>query len=85
MKRLVSEKEYFSDHEMKARDPLLYEEMVGQHLTEDEVMEQAQDSNMELSNVLFKHIESIHNNELYAKQRLLEVSLSHESRVDRIY
>jgi len=39
LKKLVKEGNYFSENEMKSRNPLLYDQLVGQHMTEDEHME----------------------------------------------
>ena len=77
MKRLVGLGEYFSDDEMKRRDPLLYEEMVGQYLTSDEIQSQAElaTSDGNLSSVLLKHLQSMQNNELYERQ--VENQVSH--------
>ncbi|KAK9507517.1 hypothetical protein O3M35_007357 [Rhynocoris fuscipes] len=36
LRRMVEEGDYFSDLEMKRRNPLLYEELVGQYLTNEE-------------------------------------------------
>ena len=36
LKRMVDEGSYFSDAEMKKRNPFLYDQMIGQHLTEKE-------------------------------------------------
>ncbi|KAK2166046.1 hypothetical protein LSH36_43g05040 [Paralvinella palmiformis] len=68
MKELVTGGVYFSDCEMKSRDPLLYEQMVGQYLTEEEILAEVQKHDGAISSVLFDHIEIMYNNELYAKQ-----------------
>lgn len=68
MKELVAGGVYFSDREMKSRDPLLYEQMVGQYLTEEEVLIEVQKHDGAISSVLFDQIEIMYNNELYAKQ-----------------
>lgn len=39
LKRMVDEKSYFSDAEMKKRNPFLYDQMIGRHLTEKERMD----------------------------------------------
>ena len=82
MRRLEALGEYFSDEEMKRRDPLLYEDMIGQHLTDDDVQTMiAADKEMNdhaLSDVLLKHIQIMQNNELYQRQKDAEV-LIHES------
>ena len=73
MKELVEKGEYFSDRELKSRDPLLYEQMVGHYLTYDEQQKQVEENDGSIASVLMQHIESIHNNELYAKQVDLQV------------
>ncbi|XP_073989213.1 coiled-coil domain-containing protein 97 isoform X2 [Rhodnius prolixus] len=40
LRRLVEEGDYFSDFEMKRRNPLMYEELVGQYLTDEERIQQ---------------------------------------------
>lgn len=61
--------EYFTEEAMKARDPLLYEEMIGQYLTKEERCLKAEDAMSKdefvLSNFLMKHIEQIQENNLY--------------------
>ncbi len=63
-----------SDEEMKARDPLLYEQMVGQYLSEDEVKELVDKSDLRLSNILIKHMDIVQNNIVYDLQKQVEVS-----------
>ena len=36
MRKLIEDGKYFSDHEMNERNPLLYEQMIGQYLTDEE-------------------------------------------------
>jgi len=77
MRRLEALGEYFSDEEMKQRDPLLYEDMIGQHLTDDDVKTMlAADERMKdhaLSEVLLQHIQVMQNNELYERMKDAEV------------
>ena len=73
LKKLESQGNYFSDEEMKERDPLLYERMVGQYLTEEEVSAQIDKTNLSFSNILLTHIQVQQNNELYKQQQ--EVSM----------
>lgn len=69
--------DYFSDNEMKRRDPLLYEDMIGQHLTdEDAKAMMTVDETMKdhvLSEVLLQHMQAMQNNELYEKLKDAEV------------
>ncbi|XP_068435092.1 coiled-coil domain-containing protein 97 [Clinocottus analis] len=41
---LQSEGEYFSEEQMRIREPLLYEQYIGQYLTDDEVLERSQEA-----------------------------------------
>ncbi len=75
MKELLEAGTYFSDEEMKSRDPLLYEQMVGQHLSEDEIQTQASQCDGSLSGLLMQHIEALHNTELYKVQVDKEVCI----------
>jgi hypothetical protein len=71
MRRLEIGGEYFSEEEMKRRDPLLYEEMIGQFLTDEEAVSLAQtgtSSDTQLSQLLLKHLQVMQNNELYKQQ-----------------
>ena len=74
MKKLMEGGDYFSDDTMKHRDPLLYEQMVGQHLTEDEVAAQIDKSDLTFSSILLSHIQMQYDNVLYNRQRDVEVS-----------
>lgn len=40
LQQLISASEYFSDEQMRARDPLMYEHYVGQYQSEEEIMSQ---------------------------------------------
>jgi len=77
MRQLEAAGDYFSDEEMKRRDPLLYEDMIGQHLTDDDAMAMLTvDESMKdhaLSEVLLQHIQVMHNNKLYEQQKEAEV------------
>ena len=74
MKKLVEGGDYFSDETMKHRDPLLYEQMVGQYLTEDEVAASIDKSDLTFSSILMSHIQMQYDNVLYNRQRDIEVS-----------
>ena len=77
MKRLVEQGEYFEDELLKERDPLLYEQMVGQHLDGAEINAMVNKSDLRFSTILLTHLDIIRNNELYEKQKEIEVSLRH--------
>ena len=73
MKKLVAEGEYFSDEELKYRDPLLYEQMVGQYLTDEEVTALVNKSDLRFSTILIQNLQMIQNNEIYERQKNQEV------------
>ncbi|XP_014251971.1 coiled-coil domain-containing protein 97 [Cimex lectularius] len=60
LRQLCTEGEYFSDMEMKRRNPLLFEELVGQYLTDkerSELEENTQPSDKSFSSIFFNIIE----------------------------
>ena len=79
MRQLEAAGDYFSDEEMKCRDPLLYEDMIGQHLTDEDVSAMLTvDKTMEdhaLSEVLLQHIQVMQNNKLYEQLKAAEVCM----------
>ncbi|XP_064603029.1 coiled-coil domain-containing protein 97-like isoform X2 [Liolophura sinensis] len=72
MKSMVECGEYFSDAEMKWRDPYLYEQMIGQHLTEQERQAEIDKSDLSFSNILMKHLSQQEENQLYRNLRDME-------------
>uniref|UniRef100_A0A3P9IIS5 Coiled-coil domain containing 97 n=1 Tax=Oryzias latipes TaxID=8090 RepID=A0A3P9IIS5_ORYLA len=44
LRALQKEGKYFSEEEMRRREPLLYEQYIGQYLTDDEVIERSQEA-----------------------------------------
>lgn len=73
MQQLLSEGEYFSEDEMKYRDPFLYEQMVGQYLTDDELGEKVDKTDLRFSTILLKHIDIIQEHSVYDQQKETEV------------
>lgn len=69
MRRLILEGEYFSVEEMKRRDPLLFEEMIGKYQTNEDVAEAVATADLSLSEVLLRHLQAVQNNELYEQQQ----------------
>lgn len=47
LRALQREGEYFSEEQMRIREPLLYEQYIGQYLTDDEVLERSQEAMQE--------------------------------------
>lgn len=83
MQELDTGGEYFSEDEMKRREPLLYEQMVGQYLTEEEQkqkMEEGVDrSDLKLSTILMKHMDDMQEKTLYKHQKDREECQEEES------
>ena len=75
MQQLLTEGDYFSEDEMKYRDPYLYEQLVGQYLTDDEINDKVDKTDLRFSTILLKHIDIIQENELYQGQKDTEVIL----------
>ncbi|XP_037647608.1 coiled-coil domain-containing protein 97 [Sebastes umbrosus] len=44
LRALQTEGEYFSEEQMRTREPLLYEQYIGQYLTDEEVLERSQEA-----------------------------------------
>ncbi|KAM9784582.1 coiled-coil domain-containing protein 97 [Syngnathus typhle] len=44
LRALQKEGQYFSEEQMRTREPLLYEQYIGQYLTDDEVIERSQEA-----------------------------------------
>lgn len=76
MKVLIEEGEYFGDEELKHRDPLLYEQMVGQYLDDNEINAQVDKSDLRFSSILLKNLDMTQNNALYRSQVEMEVLFS---------
>ncbi|XP_023153218.2 coiled-coil domain-containing protein 97 [Amphiprion ocellaris] len=47
LRALQKEGQYFSEEEMRMREPLLYEQYIGQYLTDEEVMERSQEARLD--------------------------------------
>ena len=74
MQKLMVQGSYFSDTEMKGRDPLLYEQMIGQYLTQEEQQRDSVDpSEMRLSSMLMQFMEMKQNNAIRDLQQEREV------------
>ncbi|KAK0056967.1 coiled-coil domain-containing protein 97 [Biomphalaria pfeifferi] len=76
LKFLMDEGEYFSEDEMKWRDPLLYAQMIGQYESESEVtekMEQEIDkSDLKFSTILLKHMDNLTNKQHFEMLKEME-------------
>lgn len=74
MKKLEDEGEYFSEEEMKYRDPYLYEQLIGQYITDEEAQKKIDKSDLRFSTILLKHMDQLDENALYNKEKEKEVS-----------
>lgn len=75
MHRMIADEDcsYFDEHEMMARQPLLYDHLVGQYMTDTEKKVRDNfDPNTEFSGVLMEGISQQHIKELQQKQRQAE-------------
>ncbi|XP_047663843.1 coiled-coil domain-containing protein 97 isoform X2 [Tachysurus fulvidraco] len=77
LRALQKEGQYFSEEQMRFREPLLYEQYIGQYLSEEEILQRSEEamqkSNMGLSDLL---INSYHEKEL---QKRLQEEQSREN------
>lgn len=77
MQKMIADDDnpYFSEQEMMAREPLLYEHLVGQYLTDTEKkIRDNYDPNIEFSGVLLEGIAKRHIDELRNRQQVEEFS-----------
>ena len=58
---------------MKSRDPLLYEQLIGQYVGTEEAQSKVDSNNLGFSSVLLDHVQALQNNELYNLQKVAEV------------
>lgn len=75
MKELISEGEYFSEEEMKYREPYLYDQLIGQYLTQEEVQAKVDKSDLTFSNILLKHIDQLDENVRFGYAKDVEVCI----------
>lgn len=69
MKKLEHDGEYFSEEEMKYRDPFLYEQLIGQFITEEEAQKMIDKSDLRFSTILLKHMDNMEEKELYKMEK----------------
>ncbi|GFN83848.1 coiled-coil domain-containing protein 97-like [Plakobranchus ocellatus] len=93
LQELVAGGEYFSEEEMKWRDPLLFDQMVGQYLDESEREERAEAeidrSDLKFSTILLKHMDTQATKQFYdvlkeREEEQLEESESESSDEDEV-
>ena len=74
LKELMDSSDYFSEEEMRNRNPLLYEHYIGQYLSEEErqLLDGGVSSDMTLSGMIMKKIELDRRSELLSRQQEVE-------------
>lgn len=74
LQQMIKENSYFSEKEMMSREPLLYDQLVGQYMTETErkIRDNFNENEMEFSDILMEGICKNHVNELRKKQEMDE-------------
>ncbi|CAB3362671.1 Hypothetical predicted protein [Cloeon dipterum] len=84
LKKLVKESTYFSDTEMKSRNPLLYDQLVGQNMTEEESLERdrANFQNMTLATFLMARFDKEEEAKLHQRQQENEDAVTEETEED---
>ena len=81
LKELMDRGSYFSEEEMRNRNPLLFEHYVGQYLSEEErqQLDGSTSSDMTLSGMILKKMELDRRSELLSEQRDVEAGQIEES------
>ena len=81
LKELMDSSSYFSEEEMRNRNPLLYEHYIGQYLSEEErqLLDNDISSDMTLSGMILKKMELDRRSELLSRQQELEAGQIVES------
>lgn len=74
LQQLQNETDYFSEKQMMHRNPLLYEQLVGQYLTEDEIRERdgIDNENLNLLTMILDTVDRNHMREIRNEQLLEE-------------
>lgn len=74
LQKLKDESDYFSDKEMMYRDPLLYEQLVGQYLTNDEIRDRdhADHENLTFLNMILDTVDNNEMREMKNRQTITE-------------
>ncbi|XP_043933492.1 coiled-coil domain-containing protein 97 isoform X1 [Protopterus annectens] len=82
LQKLIKDGEYFSDEQMRSRDPLSYEQYIGQYLTDEEIMSQNSrdiSSSCSLSGILMNtYQEAIVQQRMQTQQELEDACMEEE-------
>ncbi|XP_050673975.1 coiled-coil domain-containing protein 97 [Leptidea sinapis] len=78
LKKLQDESDYFSEKQMMFRNPLLYEQLIGQYLTDDEIQERdaVDNDNLTLLTLILDTVDRNEMREIKNKQILVEESVN---------
>jgi len=84
LKRLVNDGKYFSMTEMKERNPLMFEQLVGQYMSEQEKEEltEIDKTDLRFTTILMEHIDRDYENNRRHQQQELEDAMFEESEDD---
>ncbi|KAF4517952.1 hypothetical protein B566_EDAN005319 [Ephemera danica] len=84
LKKLVNDGTYFSEIEMRRRNPLLYEHLIGQYLTDAEKndLDHLDIGNITLLGLLLEHMDRDETRSLRLQQQMQEESVMEESDSD---
>lgn len=76
LQHLMEKSSYFSEEEMRSRNPLLFEEYIGQYLTKEEKdnLDMGDRSDLTLSGIILKKMEIDVRRDLYSRQQESESS-----------
>lgn len=78
MQELEAGGEYFEEEAMKGREPLLYEQMIGRFMTEEEKKQKLEAavnrSDLKFSSILMQYLEDDQERALYSLQKQQEVT-----------
>ena len=73
MQELMDGGEYFSEDEMKWRDPWLYFQMIGQYMTDEDIQAKVDKADLRFSSVLLQHMDQLRENAWYEVLKQKEV------------
>ena len=60
---------------MKERDPLLFEQLIGQYKTQEEIKSEVEGKDLNFSTVLIDHVQALANTVLYEQMKDTEVNV----------
>ncbi|KAG8189958.1 hypothetical protein JTE90_009097 [Oedothorax gibbosus] len=80
LRKMIKEGAYFSDEEMKSRNPFMFDQFIGQHLSESERVAayKSQHTDEKFSNFLLGQVERNYANTLYEQQKSTDEAIEEE-------